>query len=160
MDTVAVRSFVRAAELGQLQRAAGELAVTQQAVSKRIASLERGLDVQLFTRTARGVVLTLDGQAFLPHARSVVASVDRAVTAIRPGSRALRPRPSAQAIVLHDYRRSRPETDLDVVTLRVNDPRAAVAAVQASDIDASFRTITDPATLPRDVRMIHAFDSP
>ncbi|MEU4473236.1 LysR family transcriptional regulator [Micromonospora sp. NPDC023888] len=164
MDTEAVRSFVRAAELGQLQQAADELGVTQQAVSKRIAALERELDVRLFTRTARGVELTLDGQAFLPHARDVVAGVDRAVAAIRPGSRALRidvlGLRSAQAVVLHDYWRSHPETNLDVVTLRVNDPREAAAAVQAGDIDASFRSVTDPAALPRDVRMIHAFDSP
>ncbi|CAM5292563.1 hypothetical protein STENM36S_00841 [Streptomyces tendae] len=39
MDTEAVRSFVRAAELGQLRHAADELGVTQQAVSKRIAAL-------------------------------------------------------------------------------------------------------------------------
>ncbi|CCH19097.1 LysR family transcriptional regulator [Micromonospora lupini] len=164
MDTEALRSFVRAAEFGQLQHAAEELGVTQQAVSKRIAALERALDVRLFTRTPRGVELTLDGQAFLPHARGVVARVDRALAAIRPGSRALRidvlGLRSAQAVVLHDYWRSHPETTLDVVTLRVDDPRAAVAAVQAGDVDASFRSATDPATLPRDVRMIHAFDSP
>lgn len=108
--------------------------------------------------------LTFDGQAFLPHARSVVAGVERAVAAVGPGSRALRidvlGLRSAQAVVLHDYWRSRPGTDLDVVTLRVNDPRVAVAAVEAGDIDASFRTVTDPALLPPDVRMIHAFDSP
>lgn len=164
MDTEAVRSFVRAAELGQLQRAADELGVTQQAVSKRISTLERELDVRLFTRTARGVELTLDGHAFLPHARTTIAAVDRAVTAIRPGSRALRidvlGLRSAQAVVLHDYWRSHPGTDLDVVTLRVDDPRRVVTAVRSGDVDASFRTVTDPATLPRDVRMIHAFDSP
>ncbi|MBP1158476.1 LysR family transcriptional regulator [Rhodococcus sp. PvR099] len=164
MDTEAVRSFVRAAELGQLQHAANELGVTQQAVSKRIATLERELEVRLFTRTARGVELTLDGQAFLPHARSIVTGVDRAVTAIRPGSRALRidvlGLRSAQAVVLHEYWRSHPDTELDVVTLKVNDPRVVVAAVEAGDIDASFRTVTDPAALPRDLRMIHAFDSP
>ncbi|TDD62932.1 LysR family transcriptional regulator [Actinomadura darangshiensis] len=164
MDIEAVRSFVRAAELGQLQHAADELGVTQQAVSKRITNLERKLDVKLFTRTARGVELTLDGQAFLPHARNIVTGVDRAITAIRPGSRALRidvlGLRSAQAVVLHDYWRSHPGTDLDVVTLKADDPRAAVAAVQAGDVDASFRTITDPAALPRDVRMIPAFDSP
>lgn len=66
MDTEALRSFVRAAGLGQLRRAADELGVTQQAVSKRIAALERELGVRLFTRTAGGVELTLDGQAFLP----------------------------------------------------------------------------------------------
>lgn len=164
MDTKALRSFVRAAELGQLQHAADELGVTQQAVSKRIAALERELEVRLFARTARGVELTLDGQAFLPHARSIVAGVERAITAVGPGSRALRidvlGLRSAQAVVLHDYWRSHPETNLDVVTLRVDDPRAAVAAVEAGDIDASFRTVTAPDTLPPDVQMIHAFDSP
>ncbi|MEU8211528.1 LysR family transcriptional regulator [Micromonospora sp. NPDC049044] len=164
MDTEAVRSFVRAAELGQLQQAADELGVTQQAVSKRIAALERELDVRLFTRTARGVELTLDGQALLPHARGVVAGVDSAVAAIRPGSRALRidvlGLRSAQAVVLHDYWLSHPETNLDVVTLRVDDPREAAAAIQAGDIDASFRSVTDVAALPRGLRMIHAFDSP
>ncbi|MER6505029.1 LysR family transcriptional regulator [Streptomyces sp. NPDC001455] len=164
MDTEALRSFVRAAELGQFQHAADELGVTQQAVSKRIAALERELEVRLFARTARGVELTLDGQAFLPHARTIVTGVDRAVTAVRPGSRALRidvlGLRSAQAVVLHGYWRSHPETELDVVTLRVDDPRVAVAAVEAGDIDASFRTVTDPAALPPDVQMIHAFDSP
>ncbi|MFD5451807.1 LysR family transcriptional regulator [Streptomyces sp. NPDC003470] len=164
MDTEAVRSFVRAAELGQLQHAADELGVTQQAVSKRIAALERELGARLFTRTARGVEPTLDGQALLPHARSIVAGADRAVAAVRPGSRALRidvlGLRSAQAVVLHDYWRSHPGTDLDVVTLRVNDPQVAAAAVRAGEIDAAFRSVTDPATLPPDVRMIHAFDSP
>jgi len=47
-----------------------------------------------------------------------------------------------------------------VVTLRVDDPRRAVAAVEAGEIDASFRTVTDPAALPPDLDMIHAFDSP
>lgn len=164
MDTEAVRSFVRAAELGQLRHAADELGVTQQAVSKRIAALERTLDVRLFTRTARGVEPTLDGQAFLPHARSVVAHADRAIAAIRRGSRALRidvlGLRSAQAVVLHDYWRSRPEITLDVVTLRVDDPRLAVAAVRAGDVDASFRSVTDPTALPPELRMIHAFHSP
>ncbi|PZG19525.1 LysR family transcriptional regulator [Nonomuraea aridisoli] len=164
MDTEAVRSFVRAAESGQFQHAADELGVTQQAVSKRIAALERELEVRLFTRTARGVELTLDGQVFLPHARSIVADVERAVAAVRPGSRALRIDVlgfrSGQAIVLHDYWRSHPEIDLDVVTLKAGDPQVAVAAVRAGDVDASFRSVTDPATLPPDVEVIHVLDFP
>lgn len=164
MDTEAVRSFVLAAELGQLQQAADELGITQQAVSKRIAALERELGVRLFVRTARGVEPTLDGQAFLTHARTIVAGVDRAVTAIRPGSRALRidvlGLRTAQAVILHDYWRTHPDLNLDVVVIRVNDPREAVAAAQSGDIDATFRTITDAAALPADVRMIRAFDSP
>ncbi|MGU3433948.1 LysR family transcriptional regulator [Actinomycetes bacterium M1A6_2h] len=164
MDTEAVRSFVIAADAGQLQHAAAELGVTQQAVSKRIASLERQLDTRLFHRTARGVELTLDGQALLPHARSIVATADRAVAAINPDSRALRidvlGLRTAQAVVLHEYWRAHAGLSLDVVTLRVNDPHAAATAVAAGDIDATFRTVTNSATLPRDLHMTHVLDSP
>ena len=73
MDLQAVRTFVAAADSGQFQHAAADLSVTQQAVSKRIAALEKELGVRLFIRTARGAQLTIDGQAFLPHARSHAA---------------------------------------------------------------------------------------
>src|SRR5580704_4575464 len=54
VDLDAVRTFVAAAELGQFQEAAAALSITQQAVSKRVAALEKDLEVRLFTRTARG----------------------------------------------------------------------------------------------------------
>jgi DNA-binding transcriptional LysR family regulator len=63
-------------------------------------------------------------------------------------------------VILHDYWRTHPDTDLDVVTLKVDDPRVAVNAVRSGDVDASFRTVTDPAALPDDVRMLRVFDSP
>ncbi|MFE3938839.1 LysR family transcriptional regulator, partial [Streptomyces goshikiensis] len=46
MDLDTVRTFVAAADAGRFQEAAAELAVTQQAVSKRIAVLERSLGVR------------------------------------------------------------------------------------------------------------------
>jgi len=67
--------------------AAGMLSVSQQAVSKRIAGLERDLGVRLFTRTARGAELTADGQAFLPHARQLLRAEERAAASVRPGRR-------------------------------------------------------------------------
>ncbi|MET9474826.1 LysR family transcriptional regulator, partial [Streptomyces sp. NPDC002922] len=85
MDLDTVRTFVAAADAGQFQEAAAELAVTQQAVSKRIAALERTLGVRLFTRTARGAELTIDGQAFLPHARELLRVAERAVASVRTG---------------------------------------------------------------------------
>ncbi|MFD5761053.1 LysR family transcriptional regulator, partial [Streptomyces sp. NPDC127044] len=87
MDLDSVRTFVVAADAGQFQEAAAELAVTQQAVSKRIAALERNLGVRLFTRTARGAELTIDGQAFLPHARELLRVAERALATLRPGAR-------------------------------------------------------------------------
>jgi DNA-binding transcriptional LysR family regulator len=53
VDLDAVRTFVAVADAGQFSEAAVDLSITQQAVSKRIAALEKDLGVRLFTRTAR-----------------------------------------------------------------------------------------------------------
>ena len=90
MDLDAVRTFVAVADTGRFSEAADELSITQQAVSKRIAALERELGVRLFARTARGAQLTEEGQAFLPHARDLLEAEHRAAASVRPGRRALR----------------------------------------------------------------------
>ncbi len=148
MDLEAVRTFVAAADAGQFQEAAAVLSITQQAVSKRIAGLERDLEVRLFTRTARGAQLTIDGQAFLPHARELLRAADRADASVRPGRRALRVdvvKRVASAVLLQDFHRAHPEIELDVVTLNA-DVDAAVAAVEAGTIDATFHAV--PAPVP------------
>lgn len=110
-----------AADLGQFQGAADDLEVTQQAVSKRIASLERELGVRLLIRTARGAALTVDGQAFLPHARALIHAAERAVAAVRPGQRPLRVdvpgRRFGPARLLRAFHDTRPGAELDVITL-------------------------------------------
>ena len=122
MDLDAVRTFVAVADAGQFQEAAAELSITQQAVSKRIAALEKDLGVRLFTRTARGAQLTIDGQAFLPHARELLRVAERAVASVRPGRRPLRvdviaARGSRRRACCADFHRAHPEIELDVVML-------------------------------------------
>ncbi|MFF7445436.1 MULTISPECIES: LysR family transcriptional regulator [unclassified Streptomyces] len=163
MDLDAVRTFVTAAETGRLQDAATALSVTQQAVSKRVAALERELAVRLFTRTARGVRLTIDGQAFLPHARALLDAAERALASVRPGSRALRVdvigRRLGPAALLRDFHRAHPEVELDVVTLF--DAEEALAAVRHGTIDASFRAVTVPARqLPDGITAARVHDEP
>jgi DNA-binding transcriptional LysR family regulator len=161
MDLDAVRTFVAVADLGQFQGAADDLAVTQQAVSKRIATLERELGVRLFTRTARGAQLTVDGQAFLPHARVLLTAAERAVAAVRPGQRALRidipGRRFSPARMLRAFRETRPGTELDVVTLA--DANAALAAIDAGTIDVSIRALSI-RRLPANIRHILAIAEP
>jgi DNA-binding transcriptional LysR family regulator len=151
----AVRTFVTIADTGQFQKAATDLSLTQQAVSKRVAALEKDLGVRLFTRTPRGAELTIDGQAFLPHARELLRAEDRALASVRPGRRALRVdvigRRVSTAGLLRDFHRAHPETELDVVTLF--DAAEAVAAVRSGTIDATFRAVTMPGRqLPDGVR--------
>ncbi|MFF4037544.1 LysR family transcriptional regulator [Streptomyces sp. NPDC001816] len=163
MDLKAVRTFVTVAGSGQFQEAAAVLAVTQQAVSKRIAALEKELGVRLFTRTARGAVLTVDGRAFLPHAHELLLAEERATAAVRPGRRALRvdvigPR-LAPAALLRDFHEAHPEVALDVVTLF--DVDSALTALRSGTVDASFRAVAMPGRpLPRGVEAARVLDEP
>ncbi|MGW0821673.1 LysR family transcriptional regulator [Streptomyces sp. NPDC002845] len=163
MDLEAVRTVVAVAHAGQFQEAAAQLSVTQQAVSKRVAGLEKELGVRLFTRTARGARLTIDGQAFLPHARDLLRVAERATASVRPGRRALRVdvigRHLAPADLLRDFHRAYPDTELDVVTLF--DADAAIAAVRSGTIDATFRAVTVPARqLPDGIEAARVHDEP
>lgn len=163
MDLDAVRTFVAAADAGQFQEAAAALSITQQAVSKRIATLEKDLDVRLFTRTARGAQLTIDGQAFLPHARELLRVAQRADASVRPGRRALRVdvinRRIAPAVLLQDFYRMHPEIELDVVTLS-GGVGAAIAAVEAGAIDASFHAVPPRQHLPEPIKTARVIDEP
>ncbi|HEV7978839.1 LysR family transcriptional regulator [Amycolatopsis sp.] len=162
MDIEAVRTFVAVADAGQFQEAAIDLEITQQAVSKRVANLERGLGVSLFERTARGVRLTLDGQAFLPHARELLRVAERAAVSVRPGERALRVdvlnRRIAPAVALQGFYRIHPGTELDVVTLSDANVETAIEAVRAGEIDATFRAV--PGDLPAGIVAHRVLDDP
>lgn len=164
MDLDAVRTFITVVDSGQFQEAAADLSITQQAVSKRIAALEKHLNVRLFSRTARGVQLTIDGQAFLPHARNLLQAAKRATDSVQPGRRALRvdvinPR-IGPAHLLHDFHRVHPEIELDVVTHLI-DADSSIAAVQSGMIDAAFRALTQPLQqLPDDIEAVRVLDEP
>src|SRR5690606_2666701 len=69
----ALQCFEVAARHESYTRAARELALTQGAVSRRIASLEAFLDVALFRRTRHGVRLTEEGVAY---ARRIAGRLD------------------------------------------------------------------------------------
>lgn len=90
LDVAQVRAFVRAADELHFGRAAGTLAISQQALSKRIARLESLLGVELFRRGGNGVRLTEAGQRFLPPARQTLAVADAAVAAAVGKHRPLR----------------------------------------------------------------------
>ncbi|GAA2060306.1 LysR family transcriptional regulator [Catenulispora yoronensis] len=162
MELDAVRTFVAAARLGSFQEAATELAITQQAVSKRIAALERELDVRLFTRGARGAQPSIDGQAFLPHATALLQAAERAVASVRPGSRTLRvdviTMKSQPKMLLRGFHEAHPDVGLDVVTLFDGD--SAIAAVQAGTIDATFRYVARDRRLPAGVEAARVLDEP
>lgn len=72
-----IRVFEAAGRSGSFTAAAHEIGLTQAAVSQRIKHLEQSLGVSLFSRQPRGVVLTVDGEAWLPHVTRALQELNR-----------------------------------------------------------------------------------
>jgi len=79
LDIAALRSFVAVADTGGVTRAAGQVNLTQSAVSMQIKRLEEALEVRLFDRGARGLTLTGSGEQLLGYARRMLAANDEAL---------------------------------------------------------------------------------
>ena len=75
MDFNQLRAFAAIAAEGNLTRAAERLHLTQPAVSLQLKALQATLGLQLFTRTAAGMMLTDDGAKLLPFAGRVLDSI-------------------------------------------------------------------------------------
>lgn len=76
MNLRLIRSFVTVAETGHIGRAAERLHISQPPLTRQIQQLESDMDVQLFTRTPRGVELTDAGTTFLEDARNLLQLAD------------------------------------------------------------------------------------
>ena len=74
-----VSTFIKAAELGSLRKAALELDISPQAASKALAQLEKHLAVRLFHRTTRVMSLTDAGQRLLEDVQPALLGVQRAL---------------------------------------------------------------------------------
>jgi DNA-binding transcriptional LysR family regulator len=78
MELRQLSAFVAVAEEGAFTRAATRLGVVQPAVSQAVRRLEEEIGIALVERSSRRVALTAAGEAFLPHARAVLARMAEA----------------------------------------------------------------------------------
>ncbi|HEX9811756.1 MAG TPA: LysR substrate-binding domain-containing protein [Burkholderiales bacterium] len=78
MRLTQIQGFLAAAESGSIRAAARRLGVSQPAMTKSVHQLEEELQVRLFHRTTRGVVVTRTGKVFLARARVIQAELRRA----------------------------------------------------------------------------------
>ncbi|MCJ2052978.1 LysR substrate-binding domain-containing protein [Methylobacterium sp. J-070] len=79
LDIALLRSFALVAETAALSRAAERVGRSQAALSMQMKRLEALVDQPLLTRTGRGVLLTVQGERLLVHARRILASHDEAL---------------------------------------------------------------------------------
>jgi DNA-binding transcriptional LysR family regulator len=71
--------FLAVADAGHVGRASEAVGATQPALTKGIQRLERELQITLFERTSKGMVLTVAGQAFHDRVRVARFGLDEAV---------------------------------------------------------------------------------
>jgi len=86
MNIEHLKLFVRLAVTNNISAAGQELNLSPAVASSYINKLETNLGVRLFHRTTRKVALTEEGEAFLPHAKEVLASVSAARDAVGTGN--------------------------------------------------------------------------
>src|SRR5258708_11310453 len=75
MDWDKLRVFHAVAEAGSFTHAGEALNLSQSAVSRQISALEESLNVPLFHRHARGLILTEQGELLYSTAREVFAKL-------------------------------------------------------------------------------------
>lgn len=82
-----LETFIKAADCGSFNKAAEELYISPPAVIKQINLLESSLDLQLFVRTHRGLILTDAGKSLYHDAKYIIGycheSVNRARNAMQ-----------------------------------------------------------------------------
>ncbi|TPK97434.1 LysR family transcriptional regulator [Mesorhizobium sp. B2-4-12] len=117
-----LRSFEASARLSNFTAAAAELGLTQAAVSQHIRLLEERLKTRLFSRLARGVALSPEGAAYLPHIQSAFATISSSTTELfEPRAVQIRVPISFALLVLvpalPDLAEALPRIQLDLVTI-------------------------------------------
>jgi DNA-binding transcriptional LysR family regulator len=89
MDLADVALFRTIASVGSLSAAARQMGTTPMLVSRRLAGLEAELGARLFHRTTRSLSLTPEGEAFLPHAVTLIEARDSAFGSVSSGGSGL-----------------------------------------------------------------------
>ena len=79
MDTELLRTFLEVRKTRHFARAAENLFITQAAVSARIRQLESLVGQRLLTRERNNIQLTTAGHLLVPHAESILVTLNRAL---------------------------------------------------------------------------------
>ena len=122
MDWDKLRVFQAAAEAGSFTHAGERLHLSQSAVSRQISSLEESLNVALFHRHARGLILTEQGEVLLSTTKDVFTKLSATEALISEG-------------------RERPKGNLNLIPLI---GKFSIARCVCAPHNASFGTLISP----------------
>jgi DNA-binding transcriptional LysR family regulator len=161
MDWDKLRIFHAVAEAGSLTHAGETLGLSQSAVSRQISALEERLNLPLFHRHARGLILTQQGEVLLQTTRDIQGRITmaeamlsetihsprgefRVTTTIGFGSTWLTPR-------LNSFIESYPEIRLHLVL----DDRELDLAMREADVAVRLRAPVQSDLIQRKLFNVH-----
>ena len=76
MNILHIKYAVEVAKLGSLNKAAETLLIAQPNISRSIKELEGDLGITIFNRSAKGMVLTPEGEEFIGFAKNILKQID------------------------------------------------------------------------------------
>lgn len=152
-----LRAFLAVARQRHFHRAAAELHLTQPAVSRQVADLERALGMRLLDRSTREVVPTAAGRHLQHALERILGELDGALAQARDQAQARRgvvhvaagPTPAAELMPACIARCAR---DWPQVAIHLRDltQHQVLESIQRGEVD--FGVAIDPPDSDRDVR--------
>jgi len=76
LNLLHLKYAVEVAKLGSLNKASETLLIAQPNISRSIKELEANLGITIFNRSAKGMVLTPEGEEFMNYAQNILKQVD------------------------------------------------------------------------------------
>ena len=161
MDWDKLRIFHAVADAGSFTHAGHELGLSQSAVSRQISALEEGLNVPLFHRHARGLILTEQGEMLYRTAHEVFTKLTAAQTRLMDSKE----KPSGELRItttvglgsvwltprLKEFTELYPEIN---VTLLLDD-RELDLSMREADVAIRLRRPTQPDLIQRKLFTVH-----
>ncbi|MBM3520073.1 MAG: LysR family transcriptional regulator [Alphaproteobacteria bacterium] len=161
MDWDKLRIFHAVADAGSFTHAGHELGLSQSAVSRQISALEDGLNVPLFHRHARGLILTEQGEVLYRTAHEVFTKLTAAQTRLMDSKE----KPSGELRItttvglgsvwltprLKEFTELYPQINVTLIL----DDRELDLAMREADVAIRLRRPTQPDLIQRKLFTVH-----
>lgn len=129
LNLLHMKYAVEVARLGSLNKAAETLMIAQPNISRSIKELEADLGITIFQRSAKGMLLTPDGEEFIGRAREILGSIDKMEQSYRDGSHKKRkfsvsvPRACYMSVALAEFSKDLGDGDVEVYYKETNSKK-------------------------------------
>ena len=136
MNILHMKYAVEVAKLGSLNKAAETLMIAPPNISRSIKELEADLGITIFQRSAKGMVLTPDGEEFMDYACDLLLRIEKIEQSYRDGSHKKRrfsisvPRACYISAALAEFSKNIGDSDVEIYYKETNSKKTIKKLVE------------------------------